>query len=227
MDHLGHRDDGHKIEISGRSNKEGGRMVKMSAVGCCWAGMTPASFEDFDEPTEEEAKYDANGRHMDDHHHRQDRHHHRVTFENVCVRDYPITLSVNPASRFGPAIELGWDYNDEIIVPIDEYEERRHSQRRSLHRLYLFFPTRIDRLKNLNYTDDEIQAAELEKDVIVRQRDLTVHHLSWSRPLDIFRNEWRAVKRQAAVRKILRNQQNNNKKLQQQQQREYRVPRKV
>jgi hypothetical protein len=222
MDNLSCRDDGNKTKISGHSNKEGDRMVGGRAIGCCWAGITPASFEDFDEPTEE-AKYDASGRHMDDHH-RHDRHHHRVTFENVCVRDYPITLSVNPASRFGPAIELGWDYNDEIIVPIDEYEERRHSQRRSLHRLYLFFPTRIDRLKNLDYTDDEIQAAELEKDLIVRQRDLTVHHLSWSRPLDIFRNEWRAVKRQAAVRKILRNQ-HNNKKLQQQ--REYRVPRKV
>jgi hypothetical protein len=129
-----------------------------------------------------------------------------VVFANVQVREYPITLSVNPASRFGPAIELGWDYNDEIVVPIDEYEERRHGHRRSLPLLYLFFPTRIDWLKNLNYTDDEIHEAEREKEIIIRQREMTNQHLTWSRPFAILRNEWRAVKRQAAVRKVVRNQ---------------------
>jgi HD-like signal output (HDOD) protein len=135
-----------------------------------------------------------------------------VVFANVQVREYPITLSVNPASRFGPAIELGWDYNDEIVVPIDEYEDRRHGHRRTMPLLYLFFPTRIDRLKNLNYTDAEIHAAEREKEIIIQQRDQTNYRLTWSRPFDILRNEWRAVKRQAAVRKVVRNQHQTKNK---------------
>lgn len=126
----------------------------------------------------------------------------RVTFQEVRVRDYPITLSVNPASRFGPAIELGWDYNAETVVPIDEYENYRNGKRRTVQNLYLFLPTRVYRLKHLDYTDQEIAEAIREKDQIVKQRDKSNASWAWS-PIETVRREWKAIKRHRAVRRVV------------------------
>jgi HD-like signal output (HDOD) protein len=139
-----------------------------------------------------------------------------VAFREVVVRDYPITLSVNPASRIGPAIELGWDYNTEVIVPIDDFEERRHGQRRPVQSLYLFLTTRVYLLKNLDYSEEEITTAMREKDIIVNQRDMTNLAYEWS-PLGSIRSIWKTTKRQRAIKKVVRNQigkhnNNNNNK---------------
>lgn len=133
------------------------------------------------------------------HNHRLKR---RVTFHEVRIRDYPITLSINPASRFGPAIELGWDYNTETVLPIDEFEKYRNGKRRTLQKLYLYLPTRVFRLKNLDFTDAEISQAICEKDQIVKQRDRSNASWAWS-PIDTVRREWRAVRRHRAVKRVV------------------------
>jgi hypothetical protein len=113
----------------------------------------------------------------------------KVSFDAVEIREYPIVLSTNPATKYGPVLELGWEYRlASRIQPIDplqrkereiegrllvnEYEALRPSaQRRTLKGLYLFQPTREYRIKLHNYSDAEIAEAVAEKAKIFESRE--------------------------------------------------------
>lgn len=112
----------------------------------------------------------------------------KVSFDAVEIREYPIVLSDNPASKYGPSLELGWDYRLATVVQpigqkkerpigegplrVDDYEDMRpSSKRRTLKNLYLHLPTREFRIKKHNFTDEEIAKAAAIKAKIHASRE--------------------------------------------------------
>lgn len=127
-----------------------------------------------------------------------------VSFGTIEIRSHTIVLGTNPASLYGPAIELGWEYF--ISLPptdIELYEQKRPSaNRRKLKQLYLYLPTRVYRLKNLGYTKEEIAAAVAEKDVIIRHRQRSNFFMN---PLFILQQERKSSRRTKKVQRAVRN----------------------
>ena len=52
-----------------------------------------------------------------------------VRFGNVTIRDYPRAISDNPASSSGPSISIGWNYQKESTMSINDYETSRTQRR--------------------------------------------------------------------------------------------------
>uniref|UniRef100_A0A6V2EEG0 Uncharacterized protein n=1 Tax=Ditylum brightwellii TaxID=49249 RepID=A0A6V2EEG0_9STRA len=125
----------------------------------------------------------------------------KPTFTHVEIREYPIILGNNPATTYGPSVELGWEYayppcqqqqqqqhdnanNKEQSTPeqschikINDYEKQRQTQRKTTaskpYKLYLSPIRRETMLANANYTKKEIQKATRSKDAARRQRSAT------------------------------------------------------
>jgi hypothetical protein len=110
-------------------------------------------------------------------------------------------------------MELGWDYyqsvdsimNGQKRVSVQDYEKLRPSEeRRNVHALYMFLPTRVYHPKNMNYTDEEIAAAVREKQIVYnsRQRSNSCCRMSpaWLVKLIIAQS-----KRERKVKRALRN----------------------
>lgn len=87
----------------------------------------------------------------------------KVRFDTVEFRQYPIILSDNPSTSFGPPIGIGWDYDtsETSTVDIDLYEEEceRDGHRRSRVELKVPSHTRVHMLKLAGYSRDEIADA--------------------------------------------------------------------
>ena len=122
-----------------------------------------------------------------------------VSWGSVEIREFSIILTTNPATRVGPAIELGWEYrcsaNVEILsrseekdggaiaiepycieggrTTVDFYESLRSSELRHpqvLRDLYLNSFEREAMLQERNYKDDDIRQAVKEQSEEVRIR---------------------------------------------------------
>lgn len=50
---------------------------------------------------------------------------HSVTFANVHVREYDRTIGDHPDCRVGPPLTIAWDYEEQEVADIDEYESSR------------------------------------------------------------------------------------------------------
>ena len=79
---------------------------------------------------------------------------HRVTFDQVMVREYSLSLSYNPAVSEGPPIELGWDVVETTLTAVDDYESNRKTRRR-LHELLVSERERRRRLLEA-YTPEQV-----------------------------------------------------------------------
>ena len=147
-----------------------------------------------------------------------------VSFDTVEIREYPIVLSDNPATRRGPSLELGWEYRlASEIHPIDhistggeeyakinagrlsvyEYEMLRpSSQRRPMHKLYLFQPTREHRIRMHHFTVTEIREVEIVKSQIRQSRERSN---VCRNPLTLVRKDCRESVRRSKVKRAVRN----------------------
>ena len=90
-----------------------------------------------------------------------------VQFDTVEIRYYAIVLSDNPGCGFGPAIELGWDYEQTNKMKLNTWHLVRGSKKRGL---YLSPNKRTDMLLDANYTKDELKTAMFTKNKIIRAR---------------------------------------------------------
>lgn len=52
-----------------------------------------------------------------------------VTFTNIIIRDYPMTVGDNPSVSSGPPLTIGWNYFNEVTIPLDIYEDSKPSPR--------------------------------------------------------------------------------------------------
>jgi hypothetical protein len=92
-------------------------------------------------------------------------------FDTIEIRYYPVVLSDNPAGKYGPPIELGWEWEfttqqhdlascNENKLKLDEYERERQRKRNSL---YLSQVEREAILREANYTEKELMEAMRRK----------------------------------------------------------------
>ena len=141
----------------------------------------------------------------------------KVTFQEVSVREYPIVLSSNPASKYGPAVEIGWEYSTSAMVKdrwgenhmcegslsVDQYEKLRPSAiRREPKELYLYLGARVHLVKKHHYSDSEIQSAEEEKKAILRSRKASNRLRN---PAVVIKEDFVTVRRNQMIRRAVRN----------------------
>lgn len=101
-----------------------------------------------------------------------------VSFTDISVREYDVELSDHPSCSYGPPIQLGWDYLEEMTTSVENYEVTRNPQRRrDVHELVLSYNARKRRLKQSGYNRDDIKAVEKEVDRVKRERLITAFFL--------------------------------------------------
>lgn len=81
-----------------------------------------------------------------------------VQFSTVEIREYDSKLSFNPSCSRGPALELGWRYNQSDSMPIDDYEASNPSgYRRTSKQLIISPEQREIILKEVGYSRQQIE----------------------------------------------------------------------
>ena len=99
-----------------------------------------------------------------------------VSFSNLEIREYDVTLGDNPSCSFGPPVSLGWDFRDAQVVPLEKYERAREKKcpRRNPRQLVLSYNVRkYLLLKTAGYTKAELREAMKEVERIKNQRKMT------------------------------------------------------
>lgn len=98
-----------------------------------------------------------------------------LQFDRVDIREYDTVLSNNPACRYGPSIELGWEYHQgrhHHDVSVSQYEKERQGKRRTkASQYYLSEVQREATLQQANFSKQDIKKATKSKNKARRRRD--------------------------------------------------------
>lgn len=125
-----------------------------------------------------------------------------VRFGSVQVREYDRIVGDHPDTKYGPPIGIGWDYEIQSELSLDDYENTRKATRQGVRRLTSM--TRRNILRNVDgVTEDDIQHAENEVQRIKQQREETKTKSSSSNKLVKFGRK--ITKRLSSPAKLLQN----------------------
>lgn len=83
----------------------------------------------------------------------------KVSFSQVQVRMYPITLGDNPGGFEGPPLQLSWDYftlGESSVEAFERHRVRPKYQRRSMHALWITPQRRFGLLLQAGFSKNEI-----------------------------------------------------------------------
>lgn len=100
-----------------------------------------------------------------------------VSFKNVEIREYPITIGDNPSVSTGPPITIGWEPQDEQVADIDEYESHRPIRRQSSE-MAVPKVLREDIILNAGVSAEDLTKFTRDVTLLRRQRRRTVETLS-------------------------------------------------
>lgn len=92
----------------------------------------------------------------------QQQHHNRsksVGFKDIEIRSYPVVPGDHPCCTTGCPLSLGWEYSNEHVCSIDEYEASR-SPRRSREDLKTSWDQRRSMLKEVGVSEGDLKRAE-------------------------------------------------------------------
>mmetsp|Transcript_29007 Transcript_29007/g.34473 ORF Transcript_29007/g.34473 Transcript_29007/m.34473 type:complete len:175 (-) Transcript_29007:209-733(-) len=118
-----------------------------------------------------------------------------VHFQSVEIREYDMILGDHPSSHNGPPVTLDWEYDETILLPLDQYEFH-HAPRRTKQQMLLDGSYRAHILINCDdYTDDEMIKAENDCKKIQKQRDSTIRMLPFSKMEEVTQSAGRKLKR--------------------------------
>mmetsp|Transcript_1938 Transcript_1938/g.2956 ORF Transcript_1938/g.2956 Transcript_1938/m.2956 type:complete len:189 (+) Transcript_1938:98-664(+) len=94
----------------------------------------------------------------------------RVQFSNLEIREYTVGLGDNPACTNGPALTLGWRFEQSSSISIVQYEESR-PPRRNKNEIRIPCRIREDRLlEECGCSMKDIVSATMENKRIQKQR---------------------------------------------------------
>jgi hypothetical protein len=79
-----------------------------------------------------------------------------VVFRNIEIREYEIDIGDNPSVRSGPPLSLGWKYEKEKIIALDEFETLRGPPRQR-HEMIMPRNQREWLIRNSSATSAEIE----------------------------------------------------------------------
>ena len=83
-----------------------------------------------------------------------------VRFSDVSIRSYSQTLGDNPSCSYGPPVQLDWDYEENLALAIDEYEDNR-PPRRSMRQMVLSYYVRKNMLMfYYGVSEEELKASK-------------------------------------------------------------------
>jgi len=100
----------------------------------------------------------------------------KVSFADVQVRMYPVTLGHNPGGLEGPPLSLSWNYTSIGVATVDDFEKHRKDpnfRRRDLRNLHIPPGRRVGLLKRAGFSDVQIHQASQEAAVERRARRLS------------------------------------------------------
>jgi len=97
-----------------------------------------------------------------------------VRFGEVEIREYGRVLGDNPScsARGGPPVSIGWLYNVNAAVPLDEYEEQRHN-RKNMIELRMKPSLRRHLMETNGFTVSEIEKAAKSAQKSASQRRMS------------------------------------------------------
>mmetsp|Transcript_54940 Transcript_54940/g.81771 ORF Transcript_54940/g.81771 Transcript_54940/m.81771 type:complete len:241 (+) Transcript_54940:137-859(+) len=93
-----------------------------------------------------------------------------VRFSDVTVREYGMVIGDHPCCSYGPPVTLGWDYEENEAVSLDDFECKR---RRTLRQMILSYYRRKDLLQLAGASREEIKQATKFANRTKRQRSMT------------------------------------------------------
>lgn len=119
-----------------------------------------------------------------------------VSFHNVVVREYFMTLGDNPSCSYGPPVTLDWDYTECKILKLEDYERLRN-KRRTMRQMVLSYYKRCEILESAGLSMREVKVATRQVNKAKRQRDTTKFFLPVIGVEAAVRSAGRKVKRVA------------------------------
>lgn len=103
----------------------------------------------------------------------------RVDFSKIVIREYPVTLGDNPGVSAGPALTIDWEPQDEVQIPLLDYESSR-PPRRNYVEMSIPKDIRMQMLTGSGHTRKEIQVAVKSSNIgrINRRKTVAMLHMS-------------------------------------------------
>ncbi|KAI2498830.1 hypothetical protein MHU86_15683 [Fragilaria crotonensis] len=104
-----------------------------------------------------------------------------VSFTNLSIREYNVELGDNPSCSCGVPISLGWDYEEQEALPLDQVEDpdataiggSSSRRRRKTHELILSYNDRRRLLKSAGYSKEELQECLQTVQKVKHERGMT------------------------------------------------------
>jgi hypothetical protein len=118
----------------------------------------------------------------------------KVSFQNVIIREYDLTLGDNPSVSYGPPVSLDWNYSEEKAINLELYEGNR-PQRRSMRQMNINHYQRKHLLRMYGHTEEEIKQAKRDASKVSSQRAVTRQFLMFQKVEDVLESASRKAKR--------------------------------
>lgn len=115
-----------------------------------------------------------------------------VSFANIFIREYEVIPGDNPSVSVGCPLSLGWDYESEFSVALDDYETAR-PRPRCFCELRTSSSYREEKLKSLGFSRMEIQEGTKVANVVRRNRIKTIESLRVSKVHELLSKAKRKV----------------------------------
>ena len=102
-----------------------------------------------------------------------------IQFGTVEIRHYLRCLGDNPACSNGPPVSLDWKYRTEGVFPLDEFDDCRIDERREGFGYRISYYDRVEMLRTLGYSRQELMKAEKQRKKDQALREETIYGLKF------------------------------------------------
>ena len=100
-----------------------------------------------------------------------------ISFTNLEIREYDLTIGDNPSVSYGPPVQLSWQYSQGETRDLEDYESQkmldRSRGRRSRRVENMSWAKREAMLKRQGFSQDDIQAKVKEVNKVKQGRSVT------------------------------------------------------
>lgn len=98
----------------------------------------------------------------------------QVSFHNLQIREYDVVLGDNPSCRYGPPVEIGWDYSEANEIRLDDIITENSNEKKT--RKLLDANVRYDMVRGAGYTDSDILKSMRDAHIIKKQRHKSINN---------------------------------------------------